>query len=314
MKTVHLNLSQLELLVALVEAGSFSGAAVSLGLTQSAASHALARLESELGALLVERGKRKITLTAAGERVLQHARGALSHVAAIRGVAVGGIMGGRLRVGLAPPLPARLVAEVASAFGRAHPDVELQIGDLMAGVLEEWLETGRLDVGLVCRSPGAATSDKRGGKDAPALEVRPLLRDEMRAVVSRDHAWSALERVPRDELVGASLLLPHADRGLVALLRGQGGRGGLRHPFSDAATMLAGARAGLGAALLPRLMLDLPSDGLVALPIEPAIEWNLGLAARSWELPATRAFAEVAQSWTKQHAPELRVALDGADD
>lgn len=303
MRTVHFNLSQLELVVALVETGSFSGAAKRLSLTQSAASHALARLETELGALLVERGKRGVTLTPAGERVLQHARGALSHIEAIRGVASGEQVGGRLRLGLVSPLPARLVAGVAGAFKSAHPGVELHLGDLPPGELAAWLEEGRLDVGLVCSILEAEDAKTKKAKTEGALQVRPLLRDEMRVVVAGGHKWSGRASVARDELTGESLIVPYANLGLIGVLRGKTGRAGLRHLMSDAATMLAATRVGLGATLLPSLALDEPLlTELVALPLEPPLLLEVGLAARSWDAAsgAALAFAALAHNWAHE--------------
>jgi DNA-binding transcriptional LysR family regulator len=57
MKDNHMNFSQLRCFVALVETGSFTEASSTLDLTQSPVSHALAALESELGATLLARSR-----------------------------------------------------------------------------------------------------------------------------------------------------------------------------------------------------------------------------------------------------------------
>ncbi|MBC8103026.1 MAG: LysR family transcriptional regulator [Cytophagales bacterium] len=84
MNLSHIGFSQIELLVALVDTGSFSQAASDIGVSQSAVSHGLARLETELGVTLVERGRRGISLTEAGREVLGHAREVLRRLDAIR--------------------------------------------------------------------------------------------------------------------------------------------------------------------------------------------------------------------------------------
>ncbi|HEY1000627.1 MAG TPA: LysR family transcriptional regulator, partial [Streptosporangiaceae bacterium] len=75
---MNIELRQLRCLVAIAEAGSFTDAAIDLGISQAAASRTLASLESALGVRLLRRTTREVTLTAAGSRVLAHARRALA--------------------------------------------------------------------------------------------------------------------------------------------------------------------------------------------------------------------------------------------
>ena len=75
---MNIELRQLRCLVAIAEAGSFTDAAIDLGISQAAASRTLASLEAALGVRLLRRTTREVTLTAAGSRVLAHARRALA--------------------------------------------------------------------------------------------------------------------------------------------------------------------------------------------------------------------------------------------
>ena len=70
---MNIELRQLRCLVAIAEAGSFTDAAIDLGISQAAASRTLASLETALGVRLLRRTTREVTLTAAGSRVLVHA-------------------------------------------------------------------------------------------------------------------------------------------------------------------------------------------------------------------------------------------------
>ena len=74
MSTSPLSIEQLRTLVAVVDAGSFSGAARRLGRTQPAVSYAIAGLEGHLGFALFERGRRRPVLTDAGATILAYAR------------------------------------------------------------------------------------------------------------------------------------------------------------------------------------------------------------------------------------------------
>lgn len=122
-------ISDVELFVAVVEAGGFSGAARRLGRTQPALSRRIAALESRLGVRLLERSTRRLRLTEAG--ALFHARcrealAVLQQAEEAVAEAAGGARGG-LRVS-APPAYARsrLPAKLA-AFSAAYPDVAVEL-------------------------------------------------------------------------------------------------------------------------------------------------------------------------------------------
>src|SRR5690349_20227562 len=88
---------QLRYFVAVAERGSVSAAAVDLHLSQSALSETLRKLEVELGVELLSRGSRGVTLTAAGEALLEPARAAIAAFETALDAARG--QTGRLRVG-----------------------------------------------------------------------------------------------------------------------------------------------------------------------------------------------------------------------
>src|SRR5258708_20095447 len=75
MRNMHMNFSQFQSFVALADTGSFTEAAYAIDLTQSAVSHALAALESELGVTLLKRNRKGVVaLTDPGQTILPHLR------------------------------------------------------------------------------------------------------------------------------------------------------------------------------------------------------------------------------------------------
>lgn len=72
-----MNLKQIEYALAVADTGSFTRAAERCHVVQSALSHQVARLESQLGTLLFERSSRRVRLTPAGEAFVLSARTAL---------------------------------------------------------------------------------------------------------------------------------------------------------------------------------------------------------------------------------------------
>ena len=96
-----IDLRRLAVFREVADRGSFSGAALALDYTQSVVSHHVAQLEHQLGVTLLERGKRPVRLTPAGERLHAHAGTILGAVRAAEADlrAVAGLEAGTLRVG-----------------------------------------------------------------------------------------------------------------------------------------------------------------------------------------------------------------------
>src|SRR3954453_24022864 len=75
------DLNQIDAFVRVMDAGSFTGAARTLGMPKSSLSRAVAKLERKLGVLLIQRTTRKLLITEAGQHYLEQARVALSVLA-----------------------------------------------------------------------------------------------------------------------------------------------------------------------------------------------------------------------------------------
>lgn len=129
---------------AIVSAGSISQAAVRLGCGKSVVSRQLARLETELGARLIQRTTRRLTLTEVGEAVLLEAQQidrSLDNVAQIAGSFQQEVRG-RLRVACPRPLGQRYLVPLLAEFTQRHPLVEitLVVEDRLADLVAEQID------------------------------------------------------------------------------------------------------------------------------------------------------------------------------
>ncbi|MFG1819873.1 LysR family transcriptional regulator [Kribbella sp. NPDC049174] len=122
---MDVELRQLRCLVGIVDAGTFTDAAIELGVSQAAVSRNLLSLERELGVRLLHRTSRTITPTAAGVQVLARARQVLAEVDELVREATTGHT--RLRVGHAWSAVGQYTAEFQRRWAAEHPDVELQL-------------------------------------------------------------------------------------------------------------------------------------------------------------------------------------------
>src|SRR4029453_1724392 len=169
-----LELRHLLALVAVVETGTFSGAAEQLGYTQSAVSQQVGTLERIVGTPLFERpgGPRPVRLTAAREGLLNHAPAILaraSSAATDPGARASGEQG-ELRVGTLPSVGTKILPRLLGTFGAEWPGIQIGLRESRdCAELIHAVETGDIDVTFL---------DIRPYETGP-LEVRPLLDDPM---------------------------------------------------------------------------------------------------------------------------------------
>src|SRR3984957_21225465 len=182
-----LSLRALECLVATVEHGSLTRAAVKLRTSQPALSHQLAALERELGTPVIERLPRGIRPTAAGLAAAAEARIALDAAdrAVLAGRRVAAGAGGRIRIACAETMTVWVLVPVLRNWRRRFPDVELD--------LKEYTSADRMMEAL------------RGGKADIVIGPRPkradghtevLGREEIVVVAALEHRFAALAAVP----------------------------------------------------------------------------------------------------------------------
>ncbi|HET9169474.1 MAG TPA: LysR family transcriptional regulator [Actinospica sp.] len=162
---MDVELRQLRCLVAIVDEGTFTDAAIALGVSQAAVSRTLASLERVLGTRLLRRTSREVVPTSVGLRVTAQARRLLAEVDDLVREAASGPT--RVRIGYAWSAVGRHTAAFQRRWTKAHPDTELQlirVNSATAGLAE-----GTCDLAVV-RRPLAA--DRRFDSAIVGLERR----------------------------------------------------------------------------------------------------------------------------------------------
>ncbi|GAA0517198.1 LysR family transcriptional regulator [Saccharopolyspora subtropica] len=122
---MDVELRQLRCLVAIVDAGTFTDAAIDLGVSQAAVSRTLASLEASLGVRLLRRTSREVAPTAVGAQVVRRARRLLAEAEDLVREATTGHT--RLRLGYAWSAVGRHTATFQRRWADLHPDVELRL-------------------------------------------------------------------------------------------------------------------------------------------------------------------------------------------
>lgn len=193
-----MNLRQLEIFLTVVSKGSFTAAAGELSMAQPAISLAMRKLESDVGARLLERARTGVVPTEAGRVLLHHAQAVLAHLRNARQEigAFERLEIGKVTLGAPTMVAAHLLPGLLARFSREHPGVALTVHQGGAKMIEEAVRAGTMDIGLI--------SD---WQTAAGLHVERIRDRRMVACVARRSPIARKRRLSWDELLSQRLVL-----------------------------------------------------------------------------------------------------------
>ena len=287
-----MELRHLRYFVAVAEARSFTRAAGELRVAQPALSVQVRQLEAEVGVALVDRSRRAIALTEAGEVMLDESRRLLAQLdVAVRLVQrTGSGAVGRLAVGFVPSASNAALPPLLRRFRDAHPGVEVRLHELAPDALVRGTHEGRLDVSFLYLP-----------FEDPTLAQAIVSREAFVAALPDDHPLTRRKRIGVEELADEPFVLParHGMPGLHAQVLALCRRAGFAPRAAQdevwlVQTMVGLVAAGGGVALVPESAQALGRRGVAyrplrdaGPPVELAAVWRRENAA-----PVLRAFLQ----------------------
>ncbi|MGC6465042.1 MAG: LysR family transcriptional regulator [Akkermansiaceae bacterium] len=192
------DLRQVRSLVAVAETESFTKASEQLRVTQSAVSHSIRALETQLNCKLLERSGKRVALTQHGVVLFRRFKSVLSELE--RASEELGVLNrwgqGRLRVGVTHTLCTFLLPEVMREFRELYPRCEIHIESGDTSDLVSCIDHSAIDLalGIEGRTPGWARFDK-------------IFEDEMVFIVAPTHPWASMEEVSTAKIEKESFLV-----------------------------------------------------------------------------------------------------------
>ncbi len=200
----HLSLRHLRLVSVLGRELSLSRTAQVLHTTQPAVSRSLAQLESLVGARLFDRTTKRISLTAAGASLLQHANRVLAELdlAAEELQGIRGGISGEVRIGLLPSFSADLLGIALARAREIAPDVLFVVKSYPLASVYEALLAGQVDLMLAHAELNV---------DLNTVDVRKLYVERSRVLVRPGHPLVRRKKVSADDLATLPWVLPPAD-------------------------------------------------------------------------------------------------------
>jgi len=299
-----LNVQRLRVLREVLAQGSFSEAANALNYTQSAVSQAIATLETEAGVPLIERDRRGVRPTTAGERLAEHAGRILTQLDAAEAElgAIAGVAGGELRLASFPTAGATLMPLAIAAFRSAHPEVILSLVEGEPEELIPRLRDGEFDLGLIFEFEGT-------GELGPGLRSAPLFEDPMKLALPKGHRLARKEQVTLADLSDDAWVQTSeasaCARHVVRVCRAAGFDPRVSFESDDYLTVQGLVAAGVGVALIPQLALSQTVSYDIAVrelqPDGPVRHVVVATPGTGVSLPAAAAMLEILRDTARQY-------------
>jgi DNA-binding transcriptional LysR family regulator len=274
---MNVTLRQIRVVLAVAQHRSFTGAARSVGLSQSAVSLSVRQVEEELGVRLLDRTTRRAQLTAVGDAIVASLarlvgeldntlREAKDMAAQQRGTA---------SIAVVPSVANRLMPDVIVACGESYPHVKIVLDDCSASEVIRKVARGDAELGIY------------GGPLPPAdLREQMLCSDAFRIVMRRDDPFAEREWIRWSALAGRRLIMLNSTSGsrdlIVAGLAQSGAAVEIVLDLAQPHSVTAMVAAGIGIAIMPELAAPTIDDPVLtsAALIEPEIRRTITLIQR----------------------------------
>jgi len=288
-----INSRQLEYFRAVARELHFTRAAETLGVAQPALSQQIRKLERQLGLQLLERDHHRVSVTSAGEALLEHAERVLADLAVVEEEMLDWSTGvrGRFRLGVARGVASRL-ARVLAGFSAKYPGVDVELREESNEAMVADLYAARLDVATLAALPWP---------DDGRLVSRPLGLEPLVLITGGASALAHRRVVPLTALHGVDLVMYSKGSAIreiiVSALAAAGAKPTVRFETREYGTARELASNGLAAAILPQGVAEDPGPPVRVVRLDPEPGWKPALA---W-------------SAIRRPAPALAAFLDFAD-
>ncbi len=265
-----LDLKRARVLAEVARRGSFSAAADTLHLSQSAVSQQVATLEREVGLSLLARTAEGPKLTDAGSALVGHAEAAAARLeeAEHELAAIAGLAGGELHIASFPTASAVLLLPAVREFSAEHPGVRLFITDAEPEDALPGLRAAEIDLMLDLEYTSLPLPEERD------LERRLLVTEAMHLALPGDHPLAGERTVRLADLAGepwlSGLRPSSCGEVIVKACRDAGFEPRISFESDDYGVLQGYVAAGLGFTLLPDMALPSLRPDVVVRPTRPA--------------------------------------------
>lgn len=285
-----MTLSQLEIFTRVAELKSFTLAAMSLNISQSAVSHAIKSLEKDFNVSLFTREQNQVTLTEIGNTLLNRAQHILSLQEAMRqeALASNGLKKGVLRIGsFGPGSSTGILPPLLKVFRQQYPSIEIIVDEGDDESVAQWLQEKRIDIGVV------VLPDER-------FDTFPIKHDQYVAILPLNHPLTQYEGVTLKQLCDYPFNLTQAGSGkiVMGLFSAQKLTPKIQFKTRQLLSTFSLVARNEAVSIVAQLAIPENINNIVVKPLIPHVTRDIAFAVNNYSdaSPATKAFIKLVNS------------------
>lgn len=263
-------MNRYDILLQVIEKGSFTKAADTLGYTQSAVSQMVQSIEEELSTTLIFRSRKGISLTPDGEQFLPYIKKVCNahRELMMKRNEMHGLKSGNIRIGTFSSVSSNWLPILIKDFKKKYPYVQFQLQQGEYTSIIQYIKEGSVDFGFINTD---AVSD---------MTTIPLIQDEMLAVLPENHPLAKKEGVTLKELSSEPFILldegEHSEP--LEIFKENNLHPNIQYQVHDDYTIMAMVENGLGISILSELVTKRTNYQFIKKHITPPIKRTIGIA------------------------------------
>lgn len=286
-----MDIKKYEVLLQAVTEGSLQKASMKLDYSQSAVTQMMNSLEQELGFAILVRNNRGVFLTEEGKRIIPLIRELLNAHERLKQeyAAILGNEYGHVRIGSMTSMAIHWLPGIMEQFQTEHPQITIELlENCSRQTVEDWLKNDQVDLCFLSLSENSA------------FEQIELKQDAMLAVLPCNHKLKNEKEIPVECFAEEPFMMSSSPSGyeadIMKVLRANRVMPNVRFTSNFDQAIISMVAHNLGVTILPQLIMEGWSDGVITKPLKPYASRKLGIAVRSFKhiSPAVRLFIDCA--------------------
>ena len=255
----------------ILEYGSFTRAAESLGYTQAAVSQMVSSLENELSLKLLIRTRSGVRLTPEGKQIYPMIQRAVSSMQELEVKAreINGLESGEIRIGIFSSIAQHVLPGLIKAFSNKYPNINFILYQGDNKTLPELLKSGIIDFAFIYPAAGVG------------LQTDLLATEQFLAVLPEDHPLATKKSIPLKALANEPLIIVEEGGKINTVLEAFDQlhiTPSVKLRIQDDATILSMVEEGLGVSMLSAMTLEHSPYKFKKIPTVPPVGRSLSVA------------------------------------
>lgn len=270
-----MDINKLALLCDIADTNNLTTSAEHMGYTQSGVSHAISKLEAEIGVSILKRTKHGMELTSDGEALMPYIRLVVTHYNRMDEIvdSILGLQRGSICIGTYCSIASQWLPHIIQKFLQLYPNIAISIREGGMDDVERWLYEGSIDFGFLSWHKNQN------------YKFISLARDPLYAIASKDYMLPPeyLDSFPMKAFADYPFIASESgvDADVTAALQHSGVNPMISFSCRDDHTIIPMVENNLGISLMPSMFLTGHDSNIRKIPVSPCAIRTLGIGILS---------------------------------